>query len=163
MDCSSPGSSTHGILQAGILEWVLPSPGNLPNPGIEPWIQESAFWTAEFYHLSHQGSLYSRLLGMQTYLIIWKMLGTSATASCAYSIMSTLFTGLSFQLAFICHLEAGFQGTSHRQQDGRQFTSVRRGVPGCFLTECPQGYWWSQVTQLGGYAILFTKFPEGEL
>ena len=39
MDCSLPGSSTHGILQAGILEWVTmpPTPsGNLPNPGIEP-------------------------------------------------------------------------------------------------------------------------------
>ena len=37
MDCSTPGSSVHGILQAGILEWVaVPSPGNLPNPGIKP-------------------------------------------------------------------------------------------------------------------------------
>ena len=26
----------HGILQARILEWV-PSPGDLPDPGIEPW------------------------------------------------------------------------------------------------------------------------------
>ena len=35
--CSPPGSSVHGILQAGILEWVaLPSPGDLPDPGIEP-------------------------------------------------------------------------------------------------------------------------------
>ena len=38
VDCSLPGSSLHGILQARILEWVLPfpSPGDLPNPGIEP-------------------------------------------------------------------------------------------------------------------------------
>ena len=37
MVCSSPGSSVHGILQARILEWLLcPSPGDLPNPGIEP-------------------------------------------------------------------------------------------------------------------------------
>ena len=35
MECSLPGSSVSGILQAGILEWV-PSPGDLPNPGIEP-------------------------------------------------------------------------------------------------------------------------------
>ena len=37
MNCSSPGSSVHGMLQARILEWVacLP-PGNLPNPGVEP-------------------------------------------------------------------------------------------------------------------------------
>jgi len=37
MDCSLPGSYVHGILQAGILEWVaLPSLGDLPNPGIKP-------------------------------------------------------------------------------------------------------------------------------
>ena len=36
-DYSPPGSSIHGILQARILEWVaVPSPGDLPNPGIEP-------------------------------------------------------------------------------------------------------------------------------
>ena len=35
MDCSSPGSSLHGILQARILEWLpYPPPGDLPNPGI---------------------------------------------------------------------------------------------------------------------------------
>ena len=36
MDCSPPGSSVHGILQARIVEWVFPSPGDLPNEGIEP-------------------------------------------------------------------------------------------------------------------------------
>ena len=37
MNYSLPGSSVPGILQAGILEWVLvPSPWNLPDPGIEP-------------------------------------------------------------------------------------------------------------------------------
>ena len=36
MDYSPPGSSVHGILQAGILEWPFLSPGDLPNPGIEP-------------------------------------------------------------------------------------------------------------------------------
>ena len=37
MDCSLPGSSVHGIFQARILEWVaIPSPGDLPDPGIEP-------------------------------------------------------------------------------------------------------------------------------
>ena len=34
MDCSSPGSSVHGIFQARILEWVaFPAPGDLPWPG----------------------------------------------------------------------------------------------------------------------------------
>ena len=37
MDCSLPGSSVHGILQARILEWVaMPFPRGLPNPGIKP-------------------------------------------------------------------------------------------------------------------------------
>ena len=37
MDCSPPGSSVCGILQARILEWQLfPSPGHLPDPGTEP-------------------------------------------------------------------------------------------------------------------------------
>ena len=37
MDCSPPGSSVHGISQAGILEWVaFPTPEVLPDPGIAP-------------------------------------------------------------------------------------------------------------------------------
>ena len=35
MDCSPPGSSVHGILQARVLEWVA-MPGDLPDPWIEP-------------------------------------------------------------------------------------------------------------------------------
>ena len=36
-DHSPPGSSVQGMLQARILEWVvMPPPGDLPNPGIEP-------------------------------------------------------------------------------------------------------------------------------
>ena len=37
MDCSPPGSSVHGILQARILECGLswPPPGDLPDPGIK--------------------------------------------------------------------------------------------------------------------------------
>ena len=37
VDCSPPGSTVHGILQARILEGVaMPSSRGLPNPGIEP-------------------------------------------------------------------------------------------------------------------------------
>ena len=37
MDCSPPGSSVRGVLQARILEWVAISySGNLSDPGIEP-------------------------------------------------------------------------------------------------------------------------------
>ena len=39
MDCSPPGSSVHGILQARILEWVdipFSRGSSVPDPGIEP-------------------------------------------------------------------------------------------------------------------------------
>ena len=49
MYCGPPGSSLHGILQAGILEWVaFPSPGDLPDPGIEPGsliLQADSLWS----------------------------------------------------------------------------------------------------------------------
>ena len=51
VDCSPPGSSVHGILQARILEWV---PGDLPHPGIHPGLLHCR---QTLYHLSHQGSL----------------------------------------------------------------------------------------------------------
>ena len=36
--CDPMDYTVHGILQARVLEWVaFPSPGDLPNPGIEPW------------------------------------------------------------------------------------------------------------------------------
>ena len=35
--CDPRDYTVHGILQASVLEWVdIPSPGDLPNPGIEP-------------------------------------------------------------------------------------------------------------------------------
>ena len=41
MDCSHPGSSVHGILQAGILEWVaMPS-------------SKGSSWTREQTHMSY--------------------------------------------------------------------------------------------------------------
>ena len=37
MYCSPPCSSVHGIFQARILEWVvIPTPQDVPDPGIEP-------------------------------------------------------------------------------------------------------------------------------
>ena len=50
MDCSPPGPSVHRILQARTLKWVaIPSPGDLPDPGMEPGPPASAgvYFTAE--------------------------------------------------------------------------------------------------------------------
>ena len=56
MDCIPPGSSVHGILQARTLEWVaIPSPGDLPDPGIIP---VSPAWQADSLPLNHLGSLF---------------------------------------------------------------------------------------------------------
>ena len=50
MDCNLIGSSVHGIFQARILEWVpFPSPGHLPDPGIEPGSPTLQI----LYYLSH--------------------------------------------------------------------------------------------------------------
>ena len=59
MDCSPPGSSVRGILQARVLEWVArPSPGDLPNPGIEPVSPMAPVLQADSLPLSHRGSHY---------------------------------------------------------------------------------------------------------
>ena len=54
VDCSPPGSSVHGILQARILEWLpFPSPGDLPNPGSNLGLPHRR---QILYQLSHKGS-----------------------------------------------------------------------------------------------------------
>ena len=50
MDCRPPGSSVYGILQARVSEWVaFSSPGNPPDPGMEPTSTTlaSRFFTSE--------------------------------------------------------------------------------------------------------------------
>ena len=49
-DCSPPGSSVHGILQASILEWVaVSSSRDLPSPGIELVSPVSPALTGRFF------------------------------------------------------------------------------------------------------------------
>ena len=58
MDFSPLVSSVHGILQARILDGGLPfsSPGDLPDPGIEPTFPVPPALQADSLPLSHQGS-----------------------------------------------------------------------------------------------------------
>ena len=50
MDCSPPGSSVHGILQARILQWgACPPPGDLPDPGIKPVSLKSPTLVGRFF------------------------------------------------------------------------------------------------------------------
>ena len=54
MDYSPPGSSIHGIFQAKYWSGLpFPSPGDLPDPGIE---SRSPAFRQMLYRLSHQGS-----------------------------------------------------------------------------------------------------------
>ena len=55
MEYRPTGSSVHGIFQVRILELPFPSPGDLPNPGIEPG---SPALQADSLPLSYQGSPY---------------------------------------------------------------------------------------------------------
>ena len=56
---SLPGSSVHGIFQARVLEWgaialegmPFPTPGDLPNPGIEPTSPELRMDSLSLSHL----------------------------------------------------------------------------------------------------------------
>ena len=55
MDCSSPGSSAHGILQARILEWVATAFSRGCSQ-LRDRTPVSCINRRILYHLSHQGS-----------------------------------------------------------------------------------------------------------
>ena len=57
MNCSPPGSSIHGILQARILEWIARPPlGDLCDPGIELVSSVATALKVDSLLPSHQGS-----------------------------------------------------------------------------------------------------------
>ena len=56
MDCSPPGSSVQGILQARTLEWIaIPFSRGSSRPRDQTWV--SCIDRQILYHLTHQGSL----------------------------------------------------------------------------------------------------------
>ena len=66
MDCSPPGSSVHGILQARILEWVaIPFSRESSPLGIEPMSPVSPALQADSLLLSHQGSSFLSFSSVQ--------------------------------------------------------------------------------------------------
>ena len=70
MDCSSPGSSVHGIFQARILKWgAISTPGDLADSGIEPNLLLLLLQQADSLPLSHLGStIYSFITACQRFL-----------------------------------------------------------------------------------------------
>ena len=80
MDYSLPDSSVHGILQAGILEWLpFPTPGDLPNPGIEPTSPLSLVLVGRFFttsttwkaHILYQFSSVQSFSRVQLFATSW--------------------------------------------------------------------------------------------
>ena len=72
MDCSPPGSSVHGILQARVLEWVTNCPpGVLPNPGTEPVSPMFAALQVDSSLLGHQGRPWSGILWLWLAFCWW--------------------------------------------------------------------------------------------
>ena len=56
MDCSTPVSSVHGTFQARILSQLpFPSPGALPNPGMEPVSPASLVLAGRFFTTAPSG------------------------------------------------------------------------------------------------------------
>ena len=89
MDCSLSGSSIHGILQAkntgvGV---PFPSPGNIPDPGIEP---RSPALQQILYHLSQQGSLCCCYSVTPSHLTMWPPWTTAHQASLSFTISRSL-------------------------------------------------------------------------
>ena len=75
-DCSPPGSSVHGVLQARILEWVvIPSPEDLPDPGTETGSPALQADSLPFEHLN-----YREVLGL--YLSLIKLNGVIICSMC---------------------------------------------------------------------------------
>ena len=91
VDCSSPGSSVHGVLQARILQWVaVPSPGDLPNPrGIEPMSLCLLYWQASSLPLAPPGKPY-----IHVYMCM---------CVCIY-----IYTHLHFDLLHLCYIYTHF-------------------------------------------------------
>ena len=73
MDCSLPGSSVHGNFLARIMEWVpFPSPGDSPNPGIEPRFPALQ---ADSLHSEPPGKSFPHL-DLQKRTRLWRMIWT---------------------------------------------------------------------------------------
>ena len=75
MDCSPPGSSVHGILQAKIVEWVA-IPFSRVSSQPRNRTQVSNIAASLFYHLSHQRSpkqicLYMYLSSTQSIWVVF--------------------------------------------------------------------------------------------
>ena len=95
MDCSPPGSSVHGILQAKILEWVaMPFSRVSPQPRVRTHVSYvSCIGKQVLYHQCHLGSLEQGQHGPSVHLLTSGCIGEKpsdlafSTASAWYSLL----------------------------------------------------------------------------
>ena len=72
MNCSPPGSSVHGILQATVLEWVAtPSSRRSFPPRDQIWVYVYCICRRVFYHQRHLGSTILKQLNAYTHTNTW--------------------------------------------------------------------------------------------
>ena len=104
MDCSLPGSSVHGILQARLLEWVAISfsRGDLPDPGIEPG---SPALKADSLLIELQGKPFPFLLPLLQSKLpaspAWMTIKSSSLSSCLLSLNPLVHSVHSMFLIFL--------------------------------------------------------------
>ena len=92
MDCSPPGSSVHGILQARTLEWVaISSSRELPDPGIKLASLACLALAGGFFTTESPGKPYFIYIHTHTYkCCIWFSNLNYANSSLFYSLRTCL-------------------------------------------------------------------------
>ena len=97
IDCSPPGSSVHGILQARTVEWAsFPTPGDLSKPGIEP---RSPALKADSSQYEPQGLTYTQFNTMQYAFFYWR----PCFEDSQWSVHSTWFWAVTIKSSFGCY------------------------------------------------------------
>ena len=93
MECSLPGSSVHGILQARMLEWQpFSSPGDLPDPGIKPVSPVISALQADSLPLSYLGNPKTPLsLAFQDSVLVVFLLILSLLLLCLFFFFPRFF------------------------------------------------------------------------
>ena len=111
MDCSPPGFSVHGILQARILEWVaIPFSRHLPKPGIE-WVSCIAggffiIWATReaLYHYASKLLFIQLLLFQNLSTAILNLARLSSSCKTQKFLFSLSFaTSLKTSCSFLVH------------------------------------------------------------
>jgi len=95
MDYSPPGTFVHGISQTRILEWAaIPTPGNIPHPGIKPTSPASA---GRFFTTEPPGKpksyLYDEVIKYVSLFPLWQLVQTAGMVPERYASLCAIGLG----------------------------------------------------------------------